>query len=386
MRGSLQRNYCLMQIGLWGIYGFLFAYANRYLLEQGLSNTEAGLLLGFVTALAFVLQPLLTALVDRTRLRCRDVMILSVGLMGLCCVGLLSFPGLGAQVVFYGAACTALQILPSFSNAMGMAAIHRGSRLNFGVARGLGGLSFGLAAQLAQPLMKLLGLSAIPIATALLCLPLALACLPFSHDGNAAEGEKPDPVGRFFRRNKSFALFLFASVLLYVGHNALCNCMFQIASFKGNGNAQGTATLISAVCELPVMFLFSRMLRRMGSGKWVCLSGIFMTLRLLLSLLLPGVWGLYGAQVCQMLGYALFAVSTVYYVGQRIDKRNVVKGQTYLGITNTLGCLIAHFTAGALIDRFGVEVMVYTFSAVSAAGAILLFASVQEREGAKKIL
>lgn len=382
MKNKLQLNYCLMQIGLWGSYGFLFAYANRYLLEQGLSNTQVGLLLGVVTALAFVLQPLLTAVVDRSRLRCREVLMLGAGFMALCCLGLLIFPGLWPQMLFYSGGCTALQILPSFSNAAGMSAIHRGSRLNFGIARGLGGLSFGVAAQIAQPLMKLMGLAAIPVATVTLCIPLILSCLPFSHDAVSAEEEKPDSMLSFFRKNRSFATFLVAATLLYMGHNALCNCMYQIAVFKGDGNAQGTATLISAISELPTMFFFAHMLRRMSSGKWVCLSGIFMGLRLLLSLLLPGIAGFYGAQVCQLLGFSLFAVSSVHYVGQRIDRRNVVKGQTYLGITNTLGCLVANLGAGALIDRFGVDMMVYAFSAVSAAGAILLFASVQEKETA----
>ena len=131
------------------------------------------------------------------------------------------------------------------------------------------------------------------------------------------------------------------------------------------------------------MFGFGLMLKWMNSGKWVCISGVFITLRLLLSLLLPGVEGLYAAQICQMLGYALIAVSAVYYVGQKIDKRNVVKGQTYLGITNTLGCLIAHFSGGVLIDRFGVGAMMLICSAVSVVGMLLLFVAVYERRPAK---
>ena len=62
MRYKIQLSYSLQQFSLWGSYGLLFSYANRYLLAQGMSNTEAGLLLGIVTAIAFVLQPLLTSL------------------------------------------------------------------------------------------------------------------------------------------------------------------------------------------------------------------------------------------------------------------------------------------------------------------------------------
>ena len=56
MKYKIQGSYSLQQFSLWGSYGLLFSYANRYLLAQGMSNTEAGLLLGIVTAMAFVLQ------------------------------------------------------------------------------------------------------------------------------------------------------------------------------------------------------------------------------------------------------------------------------------------------------------------------------------------
>ena len=381
---KIQWSYSLQQFSLWGSYGLLFSYANRYLLAQGMSNTEAGLLLGIVTAIAFVLQPVLTSIVDRSSLSCRGVMFLATVTTILSCLGLLFLPNFWTQVLLYGLACVALQVLPSFSYALGMAAIHRGERLNLSFARGFGAISFGAGAQIAVPLMDRFGLGVIPCGTALLSLLLFLSCLPFSHTVQTAEEGSPDPLGVFFRNNKPFVLFLVAAVLLYVGHNVLCSCMFQIAVFKGDGNAQGTALLISAICEIPTTFLFARLLKWKSSGKWVCLSGIFITLRLFLSLVLPGVAGLYAAQLCQALGFALFCVSSVYYVGEKIDKRNVVKGQTYLGITNTLGCLIAHFSGGTLIDLVGVKAMMLICSAVCAAGMLLLFVAVHEKQPAAR--
>ena len=91
--------------------------------------------------------------------------------------------------------------------------------------------------------------------------------------------------------------------------------MYQIALFKGNGDAQGTAVMIAAIVELVPMVLFARMLCRARCNFWLKLSGIFCTLRLALTLLLPGIAGLYIAQFAQMLGYGLYTVSSVYYVG-----------------------------------------------------------------------
>ncbi len=381
-RNSLQGCYCLMQGALWGAYGFLFSYANRYLLAVGLSSFHIGIILGLATGLSFLAQPLLTLLVDKTGLSCKAVMMGNAGLMVLCCALLPAMGTLWAVVLLYALACVCLQILPSFSNALGMAAARGGNGLNFGLARGIGSVSFGLCAQVAVPLIGRFGLSAVPVCSAALSLLLLLSVLPFGGEKEGKAVEKPSSVGDFFRKHRSFAVFLLGTVLLYVGHNVLSNCMFQIAQFKGNGDAQGTALLIAAAVELPTMFLFVRMSKWMRCGKWVCLSGVFFTLRLLLTWLLPGTYGLYAAQITQMLGFALFAVSSVYYVDSVVEKRDVVKGQTYLGVSNTLGCLLAHFLGGALIDLLGVSRMLLSCLGISAVGMLLLFFSVDRKRPA----
>ena len=375
---SLQGSYCLMQGALWGTYGFLFSYANRYFLDKGLSNFQAGLILTVATALSFLSQPLLTQIVDKTRLSCRSVMIVSSLLMGLCSSVLLLPMGLSATIVLYAAACVCLQVLPSFSNALGMAAMGQGYRLNFGIARGTGSVSFGICSLVGNVLISNFGFACIPLSTIAMSILLVLSTLPFPAGKSDTQEAKPSGVWEFFRKNKKFAVFLVGVTLIFVGHNVLTNCMFQIAEYKGNGDAQGTALLISAFVELPAMFLFVRMKRWMNCGKWLCLSGVFFSLRLLLCWLLPGVSGLYAAQFTQMLGFALYAVSSVYYTNAIIPAEDLVKGQTYLGLTNTLGTLGAHFVGGALIDLLGVGNMLLCCLAVSLVGTCIFFLTVNK--------
>ena len=154
--------------------------------------------------------------------------------------------------------------------------------------------------------------------------------------------------------------------------------MFRVAQNKiPNGDIdaattlQGTALMISALMELPTMFLFTRMVKKLRCDLWLVLSGVFMLLRLVLSIVLPGEVGLCVAQTVQLLGFALLAVSSVYYVGTVIDRRNVIKGQTYLGATSTLGSVLAYVMCGALVDAIGVVGMLTVFSALTAVGGLL---------------
>ena len=381
---NLTARYALIQTFLWAEFGFMFSYGNQYLTERlHLTDTAAGLVLGIATGLSFLLQPPLTALAERTETR--RVLVLAAGCSAACALATLLPLGTAATVVLFALACVALQVMPSFSNALGMAGIRSGQTINFGLARGIGSTCFGLGARAAVPSIGWMGRQAIPLSGAVMALGVAVSVLLFpAADGQRAvqSAEKPDNAREFLRGNRRFLVLLVGIVLIYIGHNALSNCMFRIAQSKIPDGAvdaatdlQGTALLIAALVELPTMFLFTRLLRRVRCDVWLVLSGAFMTLRLALTWLVPSAVGLCLAQVTQMLGYALLAVSSVYYVGTVIDRRNVVKGQTYLGSANTLGCLLAYVLGGVLIDGTGVNGMLIFCLVLSVVGLVLTLLS-----------
>lgn len=385
---SLTPNYAALQAMIWAEYGFLFSYANPYLTEKlGLTDTAAGLIMGVATGMAFLLQPLLTMLADRTRFRVRQVLLLSSAVSSLsAAAALIPWPGRAVTAVLFALSCVALQVLPAFANALGMQEMRAGKRVDFGLARGIGSVCFGLGAKAATPLIAWLGMDAVALMGAVTAAGVLAATALFpAVSGTSArpeETERPDGALEFFRKDRRFAVLLVGIVLLYIGHNVLSNCMFRIAQLKLGSTdqtaataVQGTTLMIAAVAELPTMFLFTKAVRRVRCDILLLISCAFMTLRLALTLLLPGAWGLYLVQLTQLPGFALFAVSTVYYVGSVVEKRNVVKGQTYLAAANTFGCLLAYVLGGALIDAMGVRNMLLVCTAISAAGLALALCS-----------
>ena len=378
---NLTARYILIQIFLWAEFGCMYSYGNQYLTERlHLTDTAAGLILGVATGVAFLLQPPLTAYAERTNTR--RVLALAAAASALCALATLLPLGTVATVLCFALSCTALLVMPSFSNALGMAGIRSGRSINFGLARGLGSVSFAVAARLVAPLIHSLGRQAIPLSGAAMVLGALVMVLLFPQAAPAAAAaapeEAPDSARVFFRSNRRFFVLLAGITLLYAGHNSLSNFMFRVAQNKiPNGDIdaattlQGTALMISALMELPTMFLFTRMVKKLRCDLWLVLSGVFMLLRLVLSIVLPGEVGLCVAQTVQLLGFALLAVSSVYYVGTVIDRRNVIKGQTYLGATSTLGSVLAYVMCGALVDAIGVVGMLTVFSALTAVGGLL---------------
>jgi len=378
--------YTLMQIALWSIHGVLISYAQRYLAGMGMRDSAIGLLLGGATAAGFVLQPLLAAVCDRSRLTVRLTLLTGGGLMLLCCAALLpAAKSLTLTAAFYAVACCMAQTVPSFVNALGMAAERKGMRLNFGISRGAGSIGFGLTAQLANVLLLRGGLRTVPLYSLCLAAILTATALCFprtAEDAPEAETERASGLGRFLRGSPRFCLLLAGAFLLFFGHNTLASYLYRVAQWKGNADAQGTATMLAALLELPILFGFPFLLRKAGSGVWLRLSGLFFTLRLLLTLVLPGTAGFYLAQCMQMGGFALYTVSSVYYVNEIIPVQDAVKGQSFLGAAGTIGAVAANVLGGALLDASGVPLLLTVCTIVSAVGAAIVWCAVQTKKHA----
>lgn len=295
--------YTLMQIALWSIHGVLISYAQRYLAGMGMRDSAIGLLLGGATAAASCCSRFWPPYATARRLTVRVTLLTGGGLMLLCCAALLpAAKSLTLTAAFYAVACCMAQTVPSFVNALGMAAERKGIRLNFGISRGAGSIGFGdgpagqCASAARRPAHR----------AALLPLPCRHSdghgvLLPPHGGGCAGGGDgaslRPWPVPA---RRPALLPAAGGAFLLFFGHNTLASYLYRVAQWKGNADAQGTATMLAALLELPILFGFPLLLRKAGSGSWLRLSGIFFTLRLLLTLLLPGTAGFYLAQCMQM--------------------------------------------------------------------------------------
>lgn len=71
---------------------------------------------------------------------------------------------------------------------------------------------------------------------------------------------------------------LLGCILIFMSHSLINSFNYQIAMAKGGGSGEmGNAMTISAVSELPTMFLFGYLLKKKSSVFWLRLSGLFLS-------------------------------------------------------------------------------------------------------------
>lgn len=374
--------YALLQIMCWGFYAVTLCFSSNVLYGLGFHDGQISVLLGVCTGISFVFQLFLAELTVRhPRFQVWWLLTAIGGAMALCNF-MIRIPGIPDPVaaVCFGGACMLLQTLPSWTNAVGMAAIKRGAPANYSIARGIGSLGYSVLAFGTGRLVALRGARMVPLVGGVCGLVLVAAAVWFHF---AAERGLPEPVrsvqdqpgGSFLRQYPLFAVFLAGSVALQFSHNLISNFMYQIMLTK-NGTAaeQGVATAICALVELPVMFGFPLLMRRIRCDKWVRFASLFVAVKAVGILLAASPCGVYAAQATQMLGYGLYTISSVNYAELVVGRGESVRAQTYLGATSTVGTLLATSTGGFLCQYLGAQAMVMvSLAAALTGGLVILF-------------
>ncbi len=140
----LTARYAVVQSSYWSAFCLIVNFASVYLLAHGLSNAQIGMMLAVAGAVATVVQPVAAGFVDRSRLPLRLWIVLGGVVLAALTAALLPQGGGLLVGLTYGLLVASIQVVQPLVNSLGMAAISRGFRVNFGVARASGSLAFAL--------------------------------------------------------------------------------------------------------------------------------------------------------------------------------------------------------------------------------------------------
>lgn len=399
---NLTVDYALVQGFYWMGFASVLGFASVYLLDSGFGNSQIGVIIAAAGVISALLQPVIAGYADRSEKISLKQIILAVGFaifLGAVCL-IFFRNSVWMTGVFFGFCIALLQIATPLVNSLGVVNTNENTRLNYGVARGIGSAAYAAIAYVTGILVDDFGcitVSAV-MAAVFLLFTVAVWRYPFLKPGVLKKEEnkyarvaaeetgsgtfvrkKADSFG-FFKKYPRFCLVLSGCILLYISHVLLNSFTFQIVQSKGGGSGEmGVAIALSAVMELPVMFLFSIMLKHVRCDIWFRISAVFFMLKTLGTLLCQSVGAFYAVQLLQMMGWGLITVSSVFYVRSIMRPEDTVKGQAYFTMTYTVGSVIGAAAGGSLIDHFGVDAMLL-FATVCSLGGMAIVCFGTERK------
>ncbi len=394
--------YSYLQGSYWFSFSVAYCFVSVFLLANGYTNSEIGAVFAFGGLFAAVLQPLIGKRINeygRFTMR-RVIMIGSVFIM--MSAAFLCF--FSKQQYLFGVLFTliiiGLQTVMPFVNAISMECLNRGISVNFGLARGIGSISYAIASYGMGILINRYSEGIIPYGIIAAFLLVVITAYSFTYRSleryavdldmietyRTAESDRKDTAREkthFFSKYPRFMVFLIGVGCIFITHNIINTYLFQICQSLGGGAEEyGTAGSLCAAIELPTMMFFLHMKKRIRSRHLLYISALFFTLKAVMHLLAFSMIGIYVAQLPQILGFALFIPASTYYTNEIMERRDGAIGQAYLTSANTTGCLVGSSLGGIVLDQYGISTMLAVATVTGLLGLLFFILGTQNTETA----
>lgn len=385
VKKHLNASYALYLSLYWMSACFVYGYTRLFLSRLGFSADQVGLILAVDCAAAMVLQPLIARVLERSeRLTMRHALLV-MGLLTLFFGGLLLIPQPKAVLVcLFTAMSTMTMTIQPFVNAVGFEYMNRGEPLNWSATRGVASLAFAVfskvyAALAERDMNYLLEMYLLFTAGVLLC------SLVLARREAVAGPQRRIQHGSLIKSYPAFFGMLAGTVLLFFQHNFLDAYLYDVIVAVGGDTPElGTALLIGAMVETPMMLLFSRVAGRLGVRRMLLVSVLIMALKPWLILGLGSVWGVYCMRASHFFSFAPFLLSLTYYGNERMAEDEKVTGQALITGAISLSGVFSYLFGGMLISGCGALRAVRICTLIGMAGGALFFLfAFKDRQQAK---
>ena len=379
----------------WMAYAVISSFASAYLLDRGYTNSEIGLILAVGSIVAVFLQPFMADFADRAKKISligitQVATIFIMGMMLICFVMDKASIALSVIFVMMIAWHTALQ--PLF-NSLTFKLEESGHKINFGVCRAMGSLGYSLLCAVLGTLAETFGTQILPLTGEVTLLMLLITlCLTKSHFKKAckmrgeldSEQDKVEVVSetleeqeeinliQFIKRNKLFLLVNIGVAGIFFSNSIFNSFMLQIVeNIGGNSEDMGRILAVMAFLEIPPMFLFERVHRKVSCKRLLQLGAICFTLKILCAAIADSVFMVYVAQLFQLTSFGIFLPAMVSFIDEIMEKGEAVKGQALYTIVTTVAAIFASLVGGVILDVSGASSLLWISTIITGAGAIL---------------
>ncbi|MCA1949701.1 MAG: MFS transporter [Treponema sp.] len=362
------------------VYGVATPYLSVLVRNLGFGPAAVGLLLGLFE-IAGITGPFIIGRYSDTIGRYRPGLLFSLVLIPLALIPLL----LWRNIVITAAALVVLavgvrSIIPLLDAAT---TLLLRNKEDYGKIRAVGSLSFVFMALVLQytPILQPTSSLAISIWLGITAILTILTLPLLKEHGAPAQGSLQSASQFVSNGNPSHSpaawssLFIIGLVIIGLGRLS----MAPIASFFSlyvseelHWNAVGLMWALSAVSEIPFMFISGKLIKKYGSAPLLALSMVAVIARLGLYALFPTKAGAIMGQLLHSLCYGLFHPAAVAFVSTHVPPQKRAVGLTmYISLGVGLPTFIGSALGGYIVEALGYRVLFGSYTIFSVIGIVI---------------
>lgn len=384
--------FAAIQSSYWISFLPLGGFAVVLLQSKNFTDSEIGIILAMQSIASIIAQPLIASFAGRHPHIPLKKIVIAMLLLGASISSIFFFlPHLlfPAILIFMVVGMTEFSV-PSFLNAMAMQLSNAGVKVNYGVARGIGSLSFAVVGVL---LGKLVDMSGTDIIIPLTVVMILVTCFFVSRifvpapkkpgkEDIALPAQLPQTnLLTFLVKNKVYTGFCLSSVFIFACHACISNYLPNITgALGGTITDQGIIRGISAAFELPIMFIYSFLARRISSHKLLTVSAFSFFLKSLATLIAPSMPLLFLVQALQMPAFGLYTPSAVHFSDKSVTDADRIRAQAVSMVAGIgLGNVFGNLGGGFILDRWGLQTMLLVSTVLGFIGFLIMFFVLYEK-------
>ena len=375
-----ERETNLKYIVLQGLYWMLYCvgsgFISFYLQGNGFNNSLIGIITAIFCLIAVILQPIAGNICDRIEVLTwkKLIIILSIPYI-IVCIMMLLIKNHWTVAILFGLMYIITSIYLPLINSALFAYEKEGVSINFGLARGCGSATYAILALVIGNLALNHGTNIIPVG-GLIMIVLFLAIvimMPTTKKVITKRDEERTNVIQFIEKYPYFSLMVLAVLFMFFSHNIL-----QIVqSLGGNSSNLGTAMFIQAVVEIPVLFTFSYIMKKVKVGSLMIIAASGYVLKAVMYFSSVNIAMIYITQLSQICSFAILAAASVYFTGMVVDHKDQTTGQAFMSGMVSAGTVLGSLFGGVIIDHMGMRVMLTLNIFITIVGLFMAVCSVK---------
>ncbi len=398
MNKLLNFEYATIHGTYWMIYASCASFASVFLLGNGYSNSEIGIIMAVANVLAVVMQPLTADLADRSK---RFSIISITEIMTLMMMVFTAFMFIlhgrtMALFVIYVLLLAWHTVLQPLFNSLNFKLQECGVHLNFGVCRSMGSLAYSILCLFLGDLVERCGIIVLPLTSEVMMVLLMISIVMTArqyhkvmkvNEKKLAEARAELPAEEteeinlidFVRRNKMFFVLQIGVLLVFIENQVLNNFMLQIVTNVGGTETDmGRIFSLMAFLEIPTLFCFDWINKKFSCGLLLKVASVGFTLKIGVVFLAQSVAMIFAAQFLQLVSFALFLPAMVHYIDEIMSKGEAVKGQALYTMMITVSSVLGSLFGGVILDFSGARMLTMLSTILAAIGTVIVIVMVDK--------
>ncbi|MDO4188442.1 MAG: MFS transporter [Lachnospiraceae bacterium] len=389
MKSGVNIKYMFIQGFFWMSYCIATGFVSLYLLGDGATNVEIGIVTALFGAISAIAQPVLGRICDKSeKVSWKNMMLVCVFIELILCICMCFISGRLFSCIFIGSLILVANLCMPFVNSSLFYYKSNDININFGIARGIGSGSYALLALIIGNLVVIYGTKTVPAVGILITIGFILVILMMPYDArldnsslNASDNSNKKSIKDFVKKYPSFFTMLVGFIFLATTHNIVMTYLLQIIqSVGGNSEHLGVTIAIQAGVEIPVLFLSGFFIKKYSAKSLMVFAAFGYVIKAALFYAAGSVISIYFVGLAQMISFAIFASASVYYTGETVYEEDRTVGQSLMTSVVAIGTVLGNLIGGLLLDMYGIRNMLLTNTIIGIIGLVIVLLSLKVKQ------